>query len=85
MAANSRRSRRRARVLPRSTDMTAFLAGLDPVCRRAAVEMMTYSERRGLDADWPSWAHDGQLSPAAAADGDEAWRTWVIMAGRGFG
>ena len=84
MAANSRPSRRRRRVLPRTTDLIAFLAGRDPATRRAAVEMMSYSDRLGLDSDWPSWAHDGQLSPAAA-DGDEAWRTWVIMAGRGFG
>jgi phage terminase large subunit-like protein len=30
-------------------------------------------------SDFGEWAHDGQLEPA----GD--WRTWVMMAGRGFG
>lgn len=29
--------------------------------------------------DWPFWAREGQLPPA----GD--WRTWLILAGRGFG
>jgi phage terminase large subunit-like protein len=33
----------------------------------------------GADADWGSWAHGGQVAPP----GD--WRTWVLMAGRGFG
>lgn len=31
-----------------------------------------------------AWAHEGQLAPAEARDGG-AWRTWVLMAGRGFG
>ena len=84
MAANSPRRRRRAPLLVRGTDLIAFLAGLDLATRRAAVEMLTYSDRLGLDADWPSWAHDGQ-EPPVAADGCEAWRTWVIVAGRGFG
>lgn len=28
---------------------------------------------------WPAWAHEGQLAPT----GD--WRTWLMLAGRGFG
>ncbi|MEP7350809.1 MAG: terminase family protein [Sphingorhabdus sp.] len=32
-----------------------------------------------VNHDWKSWRHDGQDPP----DGD--WRTWVIMAGRGYG
>ena len=36
-------------------------------------------EAEAIDRDWTSWAHDGQLCP----DGD--WRTWMIMAGRGYG
>lgn len=28
---------------------------------------------------WQAWAHAGQVAP------DGAWRTWVLMAGRGFG
>jgi phage terminase large subunit-like protein len=33
---------------------------------------------------FPEWAHSGQLAPAACDDGSP-WRTWVLMAGRGFG
>ena len=32
-----------------------------------------------LNAHFPEWAHEGQLAPPGA------WRTWVVMAGRGFG
>ena len=45
----------------------------------AMVANLTEEERFALEAHWPSWAHGGQLPPA----GD--WRTWVIMAGRGYG
>lgn len=33
-----------------------------------------------LDAAFETWASDGQLPPA-----NEGWRTWLMMAGRGFG
>jgi phage terminase large subunit-like protein len=33
-----------------------------------------------LDADFECWAHDQQLPPSS-----EGWRTWLMMAGRGFG
>ena len=33
---------------------------------------------------FPLWAHDGQLAPGPLDDGSD-WRTWVLMAGRGFG
>ena len=32
-----------------------------------------------VNHDWQSWRHDGQGTPAGE------WRTWVIMAGRGYG
>lgn len=32
------------------------------------------------DADFESWAHRSQLPPRG-----EGWRTWLMMAGRGFG
>jgi phage terminase large subunit-like protein len=32
------------------------------------------------DADFESWAHKNQLPP-----GGDGWRTWLMMAGRGFG
>jgi phage terminase large subunit-like protein len=33
-----------------------------------------------FDADFEVWAHDGQIAPPG-----EGWRTWLMMAGRGFG
>ena len=33
-----------------------------------------------LDADFEMWANANQLPPNG-----EAWRTWLMMAGRGFG
>ena len=33
-----------------------------------------------LDADFECWAHDQQLPPSS-----EGWRTWLMLAGRGFG
>ncbi len=34
--------------------------------------------------DWMIWARDDQLPPLALADGS-AWRTWLILGGRGSG
>lgn len=33
-----------------------------------------------LDADFESWADDGQIAPSS-----EGWRVWLMMAGRGYG
>jgi phage terminase large subunit-like protein len=46
---------------------------------RLALDSLTEPERGVLFGDWPSWAHEGQLPP------DDAWRVWVLLAGRGFG
>jgi phage terminase large subunit-like protein len=32
-----------------------------------------------LAADWPAWAHEGQMEPAGP------YRVWVMLCGRGFG
>ncbi len=47
---------------------------------RATPSYLTVATNR----HFPSWAHAGQLAPAACDDGSP-WRTWVLMAGRGFG
>jgi len=52
--------------------------------RAALVRSLNDSEAKAVDGDWASWAHDGQLAPPSCADGSE-WRTWVMIAGRGFG
>jgi phage terminase large subunit-like protein len=41
---------------------------------------MTVADALDWDADFESWAHRAQLPP-----NDEGWRTWLMMAGRGFG
>ncbi|MCY7398769.1 MAG: terminase family protein [Sphingomonas bacterium] len=60
------------------------LSGLPLVERRRALACLSREEAEAFDGDWPSWAHDGQAAPPACADGRE-WRTWVMIAGRGFG
>ena len=39
---------------------------------------------RSLNGHFPTFHHDGQLPPPLTGEGSE-WRTWLIMAGRGFG
>jgi phage terminase large subunit-like protein len=41
---------------------------------------MTVGDLFDFDADFESWAHKNQLPPAG-----EGWRTWLLLAGRGFG
>lgn len=43
------------------------------------LEQLDERSLRGLCAHFPTFHHDGQLPP----EGD--WRTWLIIAGRGFG
>ncbi len=61
-----------------------LLHGLTPAVRERLVRSMPERQLRALNRAFPEWAHDGQLPPLSAASG-AAWRTWVIMAGRGFG
>jgi phage terminase large subunit-like protein len=65
-------------------DLLARLLALPPEWRSAMLDSLGPEEAEALDAAWRAWAHRGQLPPAACADGSD-WRTWVIMAGRGFG
>jgi phage terminase large subunit-like protein len=55
------------------------LEELDEQELRVVLAGLTEAERRVLEADWPSWAHEGQLAP------EGEWRTWSVLAGRGFG
>lgn len=47
--------------------------------RTEALQSLTEEEAKALIWDWSVWARPNQLPPP----GD--WRTWIIMAGRGFG
>lgn len=55
------------------------LERLDAGQRALLLRALSDAELRALDGDWGEWAHAGQCAPMGA------WRTWVLMAGRGFG
>lgn len=57
----------------------ALLGSTDPALRERIVRSLPERQLRALARAFPEWAHGGQLCPAGA------WRTWAIMAGRGFG
>lgn len=57
----------------------AILDKLDFAERRRKLGTLNEKEREELETHWKLWARPEQLPP----DGD--WRTWLIMAGRGFG
>src|SRR5690348_4399474 len=48
--------------------------------QRRAIEGLTISQALEFDADFETWAHENQLPPNG-----EGWRSWLMMAGRGFG
>lgn len=48
--------------------------------QRRTIAHLSFEEALKLDADFELWAHRNQLPP-----GGEGWRTWLMMAGRGFG
>jgi len=57
----------------------AILESLPPAERRRKMNAFNDKERDELLTHWQLWARPQQLPPP----GD--WRTWLIMAGRGFG
>ena len=42
--------------------------------------LMTMADLLVWDACFEAWAHKGQIEPVA-----EGWRTWLMLAGRGYG
>jgi phage terminase large subunit-like protein len=56
-----------------------FLMRLDDEERFDRLAKLTEEEHKEFRTHWRLWARRSQLAP----DGD--WRTWLIMAGRGFG
>lgn len=61
------------------SEKLAILKALPQSERRTKMEAFTDEERAELGTHWRLWARPSQLPPP----GD--WRTWLIMAGRGFG
>jgi len=56
-----------------------LLASLSEQERQEWLSQLSTEQLAGLKHDWRFWARPGQLPP----DGD--WRTWLVLAGRGFG
>ena len=75
---------RNRRLLPPGTDLRAWFASLPPAQWPVAIDQLGEEERDAFDRDWGSWAHEGQQPHDLTAAG-LPWRTWVLMAGRGFG
>jgi len=63
----------------RRSERLAWLLSLPLRERRRRVRELSEAEQAEFLTHWRLWARPGQLPPA----GD--WRTWLVMAGRGFG
>jgi phage terminase large subunit-like protein len=59
---------------------TIALAKAPRNVKRRIIEKMTWLDMLDTDAEFERWIHDGQIEPPA-----DGWRTWLMMAGRGFG
>jgi phage terminase large subunit-like protein len=59
---------------------TLILACAPEEVRRRIIKLMTWQDLRDTDADYERWVAEGQIEPT-----NEGWRTWLILAGRGFG
>jgi phage terminase large subunit-like protein len=55
-------------------------AKADPEDQRRIIHNMTLGDLLSHDGDFEEWAHNSQLPPKEAG-----WRTWLMLAGRGFG
>jgi phage terminase large subunit-like protein len=62
----------------------ARLRDLPPENRRLVLAGLSPGAIRALADEWWWQAHGGQREPKLCASG-EPWRTWAIVAGRGFG
>jgi phage terminase large subunit-like protein len=59
---------------------TIALAKAKPHVKRRIINGMTFQDLLDTDAEYERWIHEGQMEPAG-----DGWRTWLMMAGRGFG
>lgn len=55
------------------------VAALSPKQRLAVLGDVTPDEMAAIEYDWPFWARPDQLAPPGE------WRTWLALAGRGWG
>jgi phage terminase large subunit-like protein len=59
---------------------TIRLAKARPDVKRRIIDTMTFQDMLDVDAEFERWVHDGQVEPTG-----KGWRTWLMLAGRGFG
>jgi phage terminase large subunit-like protein len=64
---------------PSDPELLERLAALPCEDRNRFMRLLGREEADALHFDWGVWGHGGQRAPLGH------WRTWVIMAGRGFG
>lgn len=57
-----------------------LLTEASPEAQARAIASMSPMDALKFDADFETWAHRNQLPPP-----EDGWRTWLMMAGRGFG
>jgi predicted phage terminase large subunit-like protein len=62
-----------------TTSLASSLASLPHTARAKILGEFTRTERQRLAWVWPVWARPDQLPPP------REWRTWLILAGRGWG
>jgi phage terminase large subunit-like protein len=68
--------------------LAAILAALPDAERRKALASLPASDLAALEYCWPVWARPDQLPPPPLQDnvtGAAAWRTWLLLGGRGSG
>jgi phage terminase large subunit-like protein len=61
-------------------EQTLALARADVEVRRRIIAKMIWQDVLKMDAEYERWVDQGQLEPSG-----DGWRTWLMMAGRGFG
>ena len=62
--------------MPSIAERIACLSDAD---RRQVIDVLRPADLPTMDVNWMFWSRRAQMAP----DGD--WRTWLILAGRGFG
>ncbi len=60
-------------------ELRARLLGAKPAVRQKLMDVLDDEEGDFTDCDFQTFYHPGQLPP------DTDWRTWLLMAGRGYG
>lgn len=71
-------------VLSSNDSLVALLSSLKSSEKDAFLKSLSKKELQALQYHWPLWARPNQLPPTVGNNG-QMWRTWLLLAGRGFG